>query len=157
MHYVVKKSKNAVIDFDGEKIASSTSYKDGSYRWVEFNLYLTEVGNYVLERVGRSDIFHVLGCEVANRNNLKFDPDYLLENRHMACEVCQPDEYNDVLVLEEPRYFGLWSDSPDAILEALHRKKDGSKYTTLVTERLLEEASQHDKQLERAYRVEHVR
>ena len=156
MHYQVKHGPR-VFDFDGERIASSTSKTSESIRWVDFNLYVTAAGSYVLERIGQSDVFHKLGCEVAERNSLKFTPGDELEERHVACKECDPDEYNDVLVLEKPRYFGVWSEKPEDIIDALHRKKEGVKYMTLVTERLIEEASEYDKRLEKAFRIEYIR
>ncbi len=155
MLYKVKNG-NRIYEFDGKLLASSTSKKPDSYRWVEFNLYLTVGGSYILERIGQTDYFHHIECEVVGRNNLKFNPEDHLEDRHVPCEICDPDDFDDI-VLEKPRYFALVSEYPAAILEALHKKADdGARYMTYVTQRLIEDAAVHDKRLEKAYRVEHI-
>ena len=156
MHYKVKNG-NRIYEFDGTLLASSTSKKQDSYRWVDFNLYITAAGTYILERIGQTDYFHHIECEVVARNKLKFSPEDQLEDRHVPCEICDPDDFDDI-VLEKPRYFALTSDSPAAILEALHKKADdGARYMTYVTQRLIEDAAVHDKRLEKAYRVEYIK
>lgn len=158
MKYKVR-SGLRTYEFDGTLIASSTSQRPDSYRWVDFNLYVTVGGHYVLERIGQSDIFHKnIGCSVVDRNKLKFLPGDVLEDHHVPCEECIPDEYTDIIIIEKPRFYALVSEQPDAILEALHKRdSNGARYMTKVTERLIEDAAKHDKRLENAYRVEHIR
>lgn len=154
MHYRVKNGQR-VIEFDGEKLSSSSSQNNSSVRWVEFNLYLTVGGSYVLERIGHSLIFHDIGCEVVDRSGLKFRPEDQLTPEHVPCPKCDPDptDPNDIIVIEKPRYFGLWSETPDAVLESLYGTRN---YMTKVAERLIENATEYDQRLERAYRVEHI-
>ena len=155
-HYKVKNG-NRIYEFDGTLLSSSTSKKPGSYRWVEFNLYITAAGTYILERVGQTDIFHHIECEVVGRNKLKFSPEDILEDRHVPCEICDPMDDHDI-VLEKPRYFALVSEYPAAILEALHKRADdGARYMTYVTQRLIEDAAVHDKRPEKAYKVEYIK
>ena len=47
------------IRFEGELLATSTSWEQGADRWVEFALYRTASGNYVLSRIGRSVLLPV--------------------------------------------------------------------------------------------------
>ena len=150
MHYKVKNG-NRIYEFDGTLLSSSTSRKQDSYRWVEFNLYITAAGTYILERIGQTDIFHHIDCEVVERNKLKYNPEeQVLQDRHVPCEICDPDDEDDI-VLEKPRYFALVSEFPAAILEALHKKAhDGARYMTYVTQRLIEDAALHDKRLAKA-------
>lgn len=157
MHYRIKNG-NRIYAFDGTLLSSSTSQRQDSYRWVEFNLYITFGGSYVLERIGQTDIFHHIDCEVVERNKLKYNPeDQNLQDRHVPCEICDPDEDDDI-VLEKPRYFALVSEYPAAILEALHKKAgDGARYMTYVTQRLIEDAALHDKRLAKAYSVEYIK
>lgn len=154
MHYVVQNGQRK-IEFDGEKLSSSSSYTKDSVRWVEFNLYLTVGGSYVLERVGHSLIYHDIGCSVVERSGLKFRPEDQVGPEHVACVECEPDIHdpNDIIVIEKPRYFGLWSETPNAVLESLYGSRN---YMTKVAERLIEDATKYDQRLERAYRVEHV-
>lgn len=43
-----------VLEFDGHVVAQSSSRTDGRPRWIEFTLYETSGGKYVLHRVGRT-------------------------------------------------------------------------------------------------------
>ena len=155
MHYEVKNGQR-IIEFDGELLSSSSSQNNDSVRWVEFNLYLTAGGSYVLERIGHSRIYHDIGCEVVDRSGLKFRPGDLVGPEHVACPQCEPDiqDPNDIIVIEKPRYFGLWSESPDVVLESLYGNRN---YMTKVAERLIEDAALYDQRLERAYRIEHIK
>jgi hypothetical protein len=156
MQYEVKHNSRT-IKFDGRRLSRSTSKRPDSDRWVEFALYVTASGTYVFERIGQSNIFHHIDCEVVERNDLEYDPQDILEDRHVPCDICYPDEEVDDIIIEKPRYFALVSDHPAAVLEALHKKdSNGARYMTKVAERLIEEACEHDKRLEKAYRVEHI-
>ena len=155
MNYKVK-SGSRIYEFDGTLLAESTSKRSDSSRWIEFRLYVTVGGTYILERVGRSDIFHTLACPVVERNGLKFNPDDQLENRHVACLECDPDEDIDLLVIEKDRFFAMTSDNPQTIIKALYKKSDNVAYLTKVTERLIEQASEKDRRLEQAYRVQYI-
>jgi len=46
------------LQFDGLVLGKSSSWRKGSYRWIEFELYRTESGSYVLSRIGVSLIYH---------------------------------------------------------------------------------------------------
>lgn len=144
------------LEFDGEILAHSDSKRPNAFRWVEFTLYLTVAGTYVLERVGQTQVFHTLECEVVERNKLKFNPEDHLESFHVPCDECNPFDDDD-LIIEKPRYYAVVSESPNAILKALYKKdKDGTRYMTYVTSRLLEEASEKDLRLQKAYQVEYI-
>lgn len=155
MHYEVKNGQR-IIEFDGDLLSSSSSQSNDSVRWVEFSLYLTAGGSYVLERIGHSLIYHDIGCEVVDRSGLKFKPGEQVGPQHVACPDCDPDpdDPNDIIVIEKPRYFGLWSESPEVVLESLYGTRN---YMTKVAERLIEDAAQYDQRLERAYRIEHIK
>jgi hypothetical protein len=157
MHFKVRNGQR-ILEFDGQKLSHASSEKPDSDRWVEFTLYFTNGGSYVLERVGQTVIFHRnLGCEVVERNKLRFDSEYELQEHHQPCQLCDPDEYNDLLIIEKPRFYALVTDDPAAIIKSLHKlDANGLPYMTKVAERLLEEASEIDKRLERAYRIQYI-
>lgn len=154
MHYRVKNGPRT-IEFDGDKLSSSSSKSDKP-RWVEFNLYLTAGGSYVLERIGHSLIYHDIGCDVVERSGLKLRPEDQVGPEHVPCDLCEPDIHdpNDIIIIEKPRYFGLWSENPDTVLESLYGTRN---YMTKVAERLIEDAAQYDQRLERAYRIEYIK
>lgn len=149
------KDGNRTYKFDGRLLSKSTSKRTDADRWVEFALYVTASGIYIVERIGQSNIFHHIDCEVVERNELKYDPEDFLEDWHVPCEICYPDEDVDDIVIEKPRYYALVSELPAAVLESLYKKdENGARYMTNVGKRLIEDACKHDKRLEKAYRVE---
>lgn len=157
MNYKVR-SGERVLEFDGTKLATSSSQRPDSVRWVDFNLYITAGGSYILERIGQSDVFHTLACKVVERSKLKYDPNDTLLHRHVECQTCLPDADYDTVVIEKPRYFALVTESPKAVLDALHKvnRDNGTRYMTIVSQKLIEEAAKHDKRLDREYRTEWI-
>lgn len=148
---------NRVLQFDGELLAKSSSRSRDANRWVEFELYRTKSGSYVLGRIGQTRLFHALDCAIVQRNHLKPSEVALLNDEHIPCEECAPDTYLHEIAIERPRYFALISDSPEAVLNTLYMyDESGARYLTRVAQRLVEEACEVDPQLERAYRVEYI-
>lgn len=147
---------NRELQFDGELLAESSSQQRGQHRWVEFQLYRTKSGSYVLSRIGQTRLFHDPGCAIVQRNHLKVsDPDELTEN-HVPCPECDPYDYEEVAI-EKPRYFALVSEHPDAVLEALYKyDTSGARYLTLVAQRLIERAGELDTRIDKAYKVEYI-
>lgn len=156
MHEVRDGSR--VMQFDGELLAKSSSWQRGSYRWVEFELYRTKSGNYILGRVGHTRLFHDPKCAIVQRNKLKTSSVDELREEHVSCAECDPDDTRlEEVAIEKPRYFALVSDSPEAVLEALYKyDASGARYLTLVAQRLVEKAGELDARLEKAYRIEYI-
>lgn len=156
MHQVRDGSR--VMQFEGELLAKSSSWQRGSYRWVEFELYRTKSGTYVLGRIGHTRLFHDPECAIVRRNHLKTSDIDELTDDHVACGECSPNEaLLNAVAIEKPRYFALISDSPAAVLEALYKyDASGARYLTLVAQRLVEKAGELDARLDKAYRVETI-
>lgn len=142
-----------VLAFDGQLLAESTSQRYDSERWVEFKLYKTNGGSYVLSRIGRSIIFHAPTCTLVKQYNLKKG---LPETEGVPCQTCNPDDYADRdLYPEKQRYWAQVMERPQAILEALTKyDSDGARYLTNVAQRLLERAGEKDPKVETIYRTE---
>lgn len=155
--YEVKDNKRT-LKFDGVLLAFSTSFRPGVKRWIEFGLYRTVGGTYVLSRVGETNFYHDPTCAVAERNGLTRIPRVALREGSMPCEVCHPELTNSELVSPEmPRYWAQRSDTPEAVVDSLYKYDEaGARYLTSVAERLLEEASEVDPAIESAYRVETI-
>ncbi len=146
------------LKFDGALLAYSTSYRPGSNRWVEFGLYKTSGGSYVLSRVGMTNLYHVTDCDVAKRNGLPPTPRAAMREGSTPCEFCFPQRTDSEMVAAElPRYWAQVSDNAEAVVD-VHYKYDeaGARYLTGVATRLLEEASDLDPDIESAYRVETI-
>ena len=148
---------NRVLRFDGVLLAESSSRRPDTDRWVEFQLYRTSSGSYVLGRIGQTTLFHALDCAIVKRNHLKPSGAEFLNEDHLPCMECEPEDDLDEIAIEKPRYFALVSESPEAILEALYKKDHkGARYLTHVAQRLVESACAADARLEKAYRVEYI-
>jgi hypothetical protein len=147
-----------ILQFEGRLIAQSSSWRRGSYRWVEFHLYRVTSGVYVLARVGMSLLYHVPECDVVYRNNLKPAPRADLDRDARPCDRCMPDRARtDTICPEKPRYWAQVCETPEAVLDALYKFDDaGSKYLTLVAQRLLDEASDEDESISQVYRIETI-
>src|SRR4051812_10436591 len=137
--YEVRDSKRT-IKFDGQLLAFSTSYRPGVKRWIEFGLYRTVGGAYVLSRVGETHLYHKTDCAIAERNGLTKIPHPALRPESVPCDVCHPDRAQLEMVSPEmPRYWAQVSDTADAVVESLYKyDEQGARYLTGVAERLLE-------------------
>lgn len=145
------------LQFSGRLLAESSSWRRGSTRWIEFSLYRTESGSYVLSRVGVSLVFHGAACALVRRYGLKECPSDEIEPNSLPCQECQPSLDLPIVFPEKYRYWAQVSDNAKAVLDGLYKYDDsGSKYLTHVAERLLEEASENDYNIETVYRIETI-
>ena len=153
MHKVRDSSRT--LQFEGEHIASSTSERNESVRWIEFELYKTESGSYVLSRVGVSLIFHSPTCQLTSKYKLKESGLDQLSDKAIPCSDCDPDE-STLVFPETYRYWAQVSDKPEAVLDALYKydQDSGAHYLTTVARKLLERASRVDKGIDAIYNYE---
>lgn len=153
MHEV--KDGSRTLQFEGTLLGKSSSYKRGSTRWIEFYLYRTESGSYILSRIGVSLVFHGAACPLVKRYGLQ-EIDYgLLEKNAIPCDECYPSEEADLVFPEKHRYWAQVSDEPSAVLDALYKyDQGGARYLTNVAQRLLEVASEKDSAIESTYKIE---
>ena len=143
------------LQFNGTLLGESSSYRRGSTRWIEFALYRTENGSYVLSRVGVSLVFHGAACPLVRKYNLIEGSPEDLEYDAIPCEECKPNQDLPVVFPEKYRNWAQVSDDPEAVLDALYKYDfGGSRYLTNVAQRLLEEASEVDNSIDRVYRIE---
>ncbi len=147
-----------VLQFEGTKLGHATSWRRDSFRWVEFDLYRTNGGSYVLSRIGQTTLFHDQHCAVVSRNGLASIPVEALAEGHVPCPDCRPalNELDEICP-ESPRYWAMVSDTAEGVLEALYRFDDSSvRYLTSVAQRLLDVASVADPAIAGVYRTETI-
>jgi hypothetical protein len=143
------------LQFNGVLLAKSSSKRRDAHRWIEFELYRTESGSYILSRIGVSTIFHGAACALVSRYGLQELPIDDLPRSFIPCEECDPDESADLVFPEKNRYWAQVSDEAIAVLDALYKYDDGgARYLTNVAQRLLEEASKIDNNISSIYNVE---
>jgi hypothetical protein len=149
------KDSARTLQFSGKLLSESSSWRRDSTRWIEFALYKTDNGSYVLSRIGVSIIYHGAACPLVKRYSLnEVNASELMDNA-LACVECNPSPSAVMIFPEKYRYWAQVSDDPNAVLEALYKYDDGgARYLTKVAERLLEDASEVDKGIESIYRVE---
>ena len=152
------KDGSRIIQFEGDHLAASSSRRGNSQRWIEFNLYRTGSGVYVLAREGVSKIYHAPGCSVIRRNSLNDAPRSDMNDDMEPCELCKPDDTDFPMVYpERSRYWAQVCETPAAVLDVLYKYDDsGARYLTLVAQRLLEDASNVDSAIADVYLVETI-
>lgn len=143
------------LQFNGRLLGKSSSYRRGSTRWIEFEVYRTESGSYILSRIGVSLIYHGAACPLVKRYGLQ-EVDYAeLAQDALPCEECDPTEDAELVFPEKYRYWAQVSEDAEAVLDALYKYDDGgARYLTNVAQRLLEEASKNDSKIDSIYRIE---
>ena len=149
------KDGSRTLQFSGKLLAESSSWRRGSYRWIEFKLYKTDNGSYILSRVGVSLIFHGAACPLVKRYGLNETSSSSLSADATPCEECNPTRSVEMIFPEKDRYWAQVSEDPTPVLEALYKyDQGGARYLTNVAQRLLEEASDNDRGIESVYRIE---
>jgi hypothetical protein len=143
------------LQFEGALLGESTSRRRDSTRWIEFKLYRTESGSYILSRIGVSLVYHGAACPLVKKYNLQELSFSLIDDQSLACEQCEPSEEVSLVFPEKHRYWAQVSEEPNAVLEALYKYDDGgARYLTNVAQRLLENASSTDSGIESVYKIE---
>jgi hypothetical protein len=143
------------LQFNGKLLGKSTSWRRGSIRWIEFELYRTESGSYILSRIGVSLIFHGAACSLVRRYGLQDTNISNLRKGAIPCDECRPTDTLDLVFPEKNRYWAQVSEEASAVLDALYKfDEGGARYLTNVAQRLLEEASNNDSGIDSIYRIE---
>lgn len=155
-----------ILQFEGEEIGFSTSERPGAARWIEFTLYKTAGdGQYVLSRVGPSNVYHTPGCRFSTRKHLEPVPWSALAEGAVPChrvpdviDGCRPveDEFPLVCIEDDETWARVYQ-TPDQVLQGLMKHdKRGGLYLTAVARRLLEDASNRDPGIAGAFQVQTV-
>jgi len=151
------KDSSRTLQFNGKLLSKSSSWRKGSVRWIEFALYKTENGSYVLSRIGVSLIYHGATCEKVERYNLIDEFIENLEKDAIPCEECSPNRSLPIVFPERYRYWAQVSDNPQPVLDALYKYNEtGARYLTYVARELLEAASKNDENIDTIYRIETI-
>lgn len=145
MTYIVRDGVRK-LKLEGDLLAHSSSRIPGRPRWVEFTMYKTQRGTYVIYRVGQSRVFHRATCDTVNRNKLSAVDGLELERDFVPCRDCLPSRTDmDGVYPESARHFVQSSDNAKAVIGSLMRYDDfDTPYLTNVARELLEAAAELD-------------
>jgi len=150
-----------VITFQGELVASASSANPSSNgRWTELRVYRSKGGSWIVEKVGRSTMVHIPGCDRVQSDKLprfqEAHPGQDPDDGYVYCE-CVGDEYDfTTLLVEEDRYWASVCDSVDALVEAVHRRKGGTRRLPYFAQGVLDTLSERYPEVAAAYQVETV-
>ena len=149
------KDGSRILQFDGKLLGESSSQTPDSTRWIEFRMYKTESGSYILSRVGVSLVYHGAACPLVGKYKLSEVDITELKKDALPCEECMPSSELPLVFPEKERTWAQVSDGPEAVLEALYKYNyDGSRYLTKVAKRVLEQAAKVDERIDLMYRIE---
>ena len=146
------------MEFNGVKLAASSSRGSNKTRWVEFELYRTPKGQYVLSRIGMSVYYHSEDCQTVTRNRLSAVDGATLSSIYVPCETCNPKRLSvDGVFPETPRYTAYVCADAIGLVDSLRRQDhNGTEYITNVARRLLTDASEQDEDIAYAFLVDHI-
>jgi hypothetical protein len=143
------------LQFNGTLLGKSSSWRKDSTRWIEFELYRTESGSYILSRIGVSLVFHGAACQLVKRYGLTEVDFSTLPEDAIPCSECNPSEEAELVFPEKYRYWAQVSEEASSVLDALYKYDDsGARYLTNVAQRLLEDAALTDAKIADIYRYE---
>lgn len=143
------------LQFSGQLLGKSSSWRDGSTRWIEFELYRTESGSYILSRIGVSLVYHGAACPLVKKYGLQEASYDVINHDSIPCLECRPTPDAELVFPEKYRYWAQVSEEPQAVLDALYKYDDGgARYLTNVAQKLLELSAKLDSGIESIYKVE---
>lgn len=156
MQYEVRDGTR-VLKFEGELLSRSSSQVPGKSRWVEFELYKTRRGQYVISRIGASVAYHTANCSVVSRNKLSSVSEEEIPPMFVPCSDCKPSRLTDELFPETPRYWAQVSESARGVVSLLMKYDDNDvAYLTNVAKILLEDAAMIDGDIYNAYSINFI-
>lgn len=145
--------KSRTMTVFGEKLADSSSYAPGKTRWIEFTLYKSDSGIYVVHRVGYSKVYHTSDCETAIRNHLEPSSSEMVDHTWNPCILCHPDSESEYVFPEDERHHVSTCESPGGVLDflSMYDPNSQSTYYTNAAIDLLEAASKVDADISDTY------
>jgi hypothetical protein len=146
--------------FDGVRLAS-VSTDDGSLlRWTEIAIYRTEAGKYVVEKIGRSVVYHSLdGCDFG----VKTDLEELIEEAH-PCPICKPSyDPTGPVKMETDRYHTVLTENAPALIDACRMTNNDSRSDSFgtvflpnVARKALTQAAELDEGIQDAFLTQRI-
>lgn len=157
-HYELKNGEQTV-KFTGERLAHRSSRRDDNdLRWTEVAIYRTTGGNYVVQKVGRSRVYHRGGQPCTSGDKIPFTETFV-SSELAPCPRCKPDRYTTIngFTRETDRHTVHVSETPQGAVEVCYSTDDnGVLYLTRQARDALGEAASRDAALRAAFLVQRV-
>lgn len=146
------------LEFNGVKLAESSSRDTKKPRWVEFELYRTPKNQYVLARIGVSVYYHSEDCQTVTRNKLSAVDGSELSAAYVPCDFCKPAKLDiDGVYPETPRYAAyVCADAVSVVASLMKQDKNRTEYLTNVARRLLTDAARLDQEIADAFYTDRI-
>jgi hypothetical protein len=156
------KDGQRTLTFSGWLLAEADSQSGHDVRWTELTLYKTLTGKYVLEKIGRSDVFHADRCKRRSKG-VKFDTleyalsddqDDALEAYFQPCDQCRPAYDEEPVWVERDISAIALFDAPTALVDSLFRRDgDNMRFLSRVSRNLLDQAKLRDTGIDEVMRT----
>jgi len=146
------------LEFSGIKLAESSSRYGRKPRWVEFSIYRTPKGQYVLSRVGYSVFYHSKDCDTVSRNRLSAVDGLVLGPEYVPCSTCYPSRLEPEGVFPETPRPAAWvcSDALGVVSSLMQDDDNGTEYLTNVARRLLIDAAVMDQEIHESFYFDRI-
>lgn len=154
---------NRIVAFTGVKLASVSSEREDSLRWTEIDIYRSDAGRFILNRVGVSVVAHTIDCDQVQgkkRHGIdRLELDETPPKHREPCSACNPDIlallHTDPasLTFEEDRSWAAICDDAHSMIEALYTTRQGVRALSSLASSALADAASQDPVVAAAYNV----
>jgi hypothetical protein len=149
-HFEVRDNQRT-LTFTGVSLARSSSQSGSDLRWTELSLFRTTSGRYVVEKIGRSDVFHSPRCRRRNkgdRYNALSDVHEVKE--FVSCPDCNPSQTISPVYVERDFYqAGTHETAAELVYSFQRHDSGGVPYISKVARVLLDAAARLDANIAR--------
>lgn len=127
--YVVRNGVQE-LEFTGEELSHASTERDDSVRWTEIKIYKTQGGNYVIQTLGVSVVYHAEGSRCTKKG--AETPGYKLPLDSEPCLKCTPDndpghDDHTIYIMERNLSSAKVVEDPKRIQEAMTTYDNGRK------------------------------
>lgn len=138
------------LTFEGWCLAEADTQNGDDVRWTELAMYRTVTGRYVIEKIGRSDVYHSDDCArrrkgdrhdslvagaTANDKNV---------DECVPCTECGPSDDDGPVWMEKDFFTSTMFASVEEAIRSLYRDDNGIPRLSHVAQTLLGRASESD-------------
>ena len=153
------------VRFTGILLSRVSSERAHAPRWTLMELYRTVGDQYIIHRIGKSIVYHSSDCNIASINRLQYGhelragtPTREQLGNMTPCNMCipRPTDPIEQLRFERERHWSGVAETPEAVIDMLHRTDKGTRALPWIAANLLSEASIKDPDLANSYQTQHI-